>query len=96
MLLLHDQRLDDNVVRAFLFDCYDLYVKVRHNCRNGTCGITLIRSTVVVLTDYCVLCSCMDVCVQLLLNPFYDKSSVITSRAFDDRVRAIGDKYLNR
>lgn len=43
-----------------------------------------------------VLC-CVGVCAsQLLLNPFYDKTSVITSRAFDDRVRAIGDKYLNR
>ena len=36
MLLLHDQRLDDNVARAFLFDCYDLYVKVRYDLHIAT------------------------------------------------------------
>ena len=39
------------------------------------------------------MCVCHS---QLLLNPFYDKSAVITSRAFDERIRALGDKYLNR
>ena len=94
MLLLHDQRLDDNVVRAFLFDCYDLYVKVRldpHNITPHLQPIVALHSQLLHLD--CVLHCC---CGQLLLNPFYDKSSVITSRAFDDRVRAIGDKYLNR
>ena len=28
MLLLHDQRTDEGAIRAFFFDCYDLYVKV--------------------------------------------------------------------
>jgi len=59
LLLLHDQRTDESAIRAFLFECYELHVK-------------------------------------MLLNPFYDKSAVITSKAFDDRIRALGDKYLNR
>ena len=59
LLLLHDQRTDEALLRAFFFDAYELYVR-------------------------------------LTLNPFYDRSSVITSRAFDERIRALGDKYLNR
>ena len=59
LLLLHDQRLDENLIRAFFFDSYDLYVK-------------------------------------LLLNPFYEPHSVITSRVFDERIRALGDKYFNK
>ena len=104
MLLLHDQRLDDNVARAFLFDCYDLYVKVRHTTQRNTMHAHRngrLRQPQALLS-HCRLTAVAGVrcgwvmSVQLLLNPFYDKSSVITSRAFDERVRAIGDKYLNR
>ena len=59
LLLLHDQRTDEAAIRGFLFDCYELHVR-------------------------------------MLLNPFYDKSAVISSRAFDERVRSIADRYLNR
>jgi len=57
VLLLHDFRLDDTLLKAFFYEIYDLYVK-------------------------------------LTLNPFYERHAVITSQAFDDRARAIGEKYL--
>lgn len=95
MLLLHDQRMDDNVVRAFLFDCYDLYVKVS-TPPTATALHCTPRSADRRAQNRSQLRRMCALSVQLLLNPFYDKSSVITSRAFDDRVRAIGDKYLNR
>ena len=37
-------------------------------------------------------CCCL-VCRQLVLNPFYEASTPITSSAFDLRVRTIARKY---
>lgn len=58
-LLLHDQKTDDTIIKAFFYEVYELYIKV-------------------------------------LLNPFYEKNTAITSKQFDDRVRALGEKYLGK
>jgi len=34
--------------------------------------------------------------IKVLMNPFYEKNSAITSKQFEERVRALGDKYLVR
>ena len=111
MLLLHDQRTDEGAIRAFFFDAYDLYVKVHtHTATARHCTLIVYASAtshtrgahlhpVLFLPVSSAASAAAGVCVcvmQLLLNPFYDKASVITSRAFDERIRAIGDKYLNR
>jgi hypothetical protein len=58
-LLLHDQKTDEAIIKAFFYEVYELYIKV-------------------------------------LLNPFYEKNSAITSKLFDERVRTLGDKYIGR
>jgi len=58
-LLLHDQRTDENVIKAFFYEVYEMYIKI-------------------------------------LLNPFYEKNTPITSKVFDERVRAVGEKYMGR
>ncbi len=56
-LLLHDQKMDENLIKAFMYELYELYLKV-------------------------------------CLNPFYDRATPITSRTFDERVRALGAKFI--
>ena len=34
--------------------------------------------------------------IKVIVNPFYEKNSAITSKIFDEKVRALGDKYLGR
>ncbi len=36
-----------------------------------------------------------EIYVKILLNPFYERNSPIRDQAFEDRVKEIGEKFLN-
>jgi len=34
--------------------------------------------------------------LKVLMNPFYEKGTTISSSVFDDRVKTVGEKFLHR
>jgi hypothetical protein len=88
LMLLHGGRNEDSI-RNFFQDVYELYVKVRRN-NNSTCftmcAFTQTGGHGCFITSRFVL--------QLSMNPFYRYDTPIKSESFDTRVRAIARRYL--
>jgi hypothetical protein len=82
-MILHDQR-NEEAIRNFFSDVYELYVKVRtaffvilHNISSFLMGVSVFQHS------------------QILLNPFYSVNTPILSSSFDQKVKALGKKYFN-
>lgn len=82
-LLLHELRGQDDAIRAFFTDVYELYVKVL-----SAAFFRLFCSLI-----YFVLLFLLP--KQVLLNPFYMHDSEIKSIKFDARVRILAARHLH-
>lgn len=78
-VLLHESRNDDGI-KAFFADVWELYVKVSR-IRTAPTTVPGGRSQ---STPNC----------QTMLNPFHTAHTPIRSAVFDSRVRASAKKYL--
>lgn len=91
-LLLHETRNDDTV-KAFFHEVHELYVKVRRggNVQGGRRGGCINVSLVIDGSN----CSFVFLLLlQLLMNPFYEYDTPISSEVFDARVKTLARRYL--
>lgn len=83
-MLLHDQKTDENAIKSFFSDVHELYIKViARRCRMDSVFAMTWTSSL-----------SLGAAAQILMNPFHEKNSTITSKAFDERVKSLGEKYL--
>lgn len=80
-MLLHDVRNEDGI-RNFFHDVHELYVKV--------CWPSTRREQ----GDTSALKCENKIHPQVLMNPFYNVGSTISSTLFDARVKVLGRKYF--
>lgn len=85
-MLLHGGRNEDSI-RNFFQDVYELYVKVRRKA-----GRAISSCMCLLLNTWTWLLGLLF--LQLSMNPFYRYDTPIKSESFDTRVRAIARRYL--
>jgi hypothetical protein len=88
-MLLHDQKTDENAIKSFFYEVYEMYVKV---CLPFSFHFSASVSFMLANSSSTCLLFCV---LKLCLNPFYEKNTAITSKPFDDKVRASAKKAFS-
>jgi hypothetical protein len=109
LMLLHDTRGNDDSVKSFFTEVYELYTKVRvltsHWKMNWVSGgkPMLLKYEVgecgqahdiACLVRLLGLADNQSCIPQVLLNPFYEPTQPITSQVFQHKVKLLAKKFL--
>jgi hypothetical protein len=88
-MLVHDPKLDENAMKAFFAELYELYIKVSPPW-------SPVRARLLRLTALCPngIPRRARTRAQIALNPFYQKNTPIVSKAFGERVRQLMRRLL--